>query len=92
MTSPPLTRRERVEQVRKRDYFAKYGEQARAVLSALLDKYADEGVEPIEQIEILKVQPLSQLGSPVELIERFGGREQYQRALRELKEQLYSAA
>jgi type I restriction enzyme R subunit len=89
---PPLTRRERAEQVRKRDYFARYGEQARAVLDALLQKYADEGIEPIESMDVLRVQPLSQLGSPVELVKRFGGREQYLKALRELREELYLAA
>ena len=58
---PPLTRQERADKVRKKDYFAKYGEQARAVLDALLDKYADEGVGPIEDINVLKVQPLNRL-------------------------------
>jgi type I restriction enzyme, R subunit len=89
---PPLTRRERAEQVRKRDYFAKYGEQARAVLDALLEKYADAGIEPIESVEVLKVQPFDRLGSPVELIKRFGSKAAYLQAVRELREQLYSAA
>lgn len=89
---PPLTRRERVEQVRKRDYFARYGEQARTVLDALLSKYADEGIEPIENIEVLRVQPLSQLGSPIELIKHFGGRAQYLKAIGELETALYLTA
>jgi type I restriction enzyme R subunit len=89
---PPLTRRERAEQVRKRDYFAKYGEQARAVLDTLLEKYADAGIEPIESVDVLKVQPFDRLGSPVELIKRFGGKAAYLQAVRELREQLYSAA
>lgn len=89
---PPLTRRERAEQVRKRDYFTRYGEQARAVLEALLEKYADDGIEPIESIEVLKVQPLAQLGAPVQLLNHFGGREPYLQAVQELREQLYAAA
>jgi type I restriction enzyme R subunit len=64
---PPLTRKERANNVRKRDVFTKYGEQARAVLDALLDKYADEGVGPIERIDVLNVQPLNALGTPVHL-------------------------
>jgi len=89
---PALTRRERVEQVRKRNYFTKYGEQARAVLNALLDKYADEGIENIERVAILKVQPFNQLGTPVELINYFGGKEQYLAAVQELETELYRAA
>lgn len=89
---PPLTRRERAEQVRKRDYFARYGEQARAVLDTLLEKYADAGIEPIESVEVLKVQPFDRLGSPMELITRFGGKAAYLEAVRELREQLYRAA
>ncbi len=89
---PPLTRRERADQVRKRDYFARYGEQARAVLDALLEKYADTGIEPIESIDVLKVQPFDQIGSPVELIKRFGSKDAYLEAVRELREQLYTAA
>jgi len=88
---PPLTRRERAENVRKRDYFTKYGETARRVLNALLDKYADEGIVHIEDIRILAVQPLSDLGTPVEIIEAFGGRDAYLKALRELERQLYAA-
>jgi len=89
---PPLTRRGRSEQVKKRDYFAKYGDEARAVLNALLDKYADEGIENIESMDVLRLQPLSEHGTPVEIINRFGGRDQYQQALRELEAHLYEAA
>ncbi len=88
---PPLTRRERAENVRKRDYFTKYGETARQVLNALLDKYADEGIVHIEDIRILTVQPLSDLGTPMEIIDAFGGQEAYLKALRELEQQLYAA-
>jgi type I restriction enzyme R subunit len=89
---PPLTRRERADKVRKRNYFAKYGEQARAVLDALLDKYADEGIENIESLNVLNVEPIRSLGTPVELIRAFGGRQQYEQAIRELEQQLYEAA
>jgi type I restriction enzyme R subunit len=89
---PPLTRKERAENVRKRNYFAKYGEQARAVLNALLDKYADEGLEPVESIDVLRVQPLNRLGTPVELVRHFGGREKYLQAVRELEKELYQAS
>ena len=86
---PPLTRRERAEKVRKRDVFTKYGEQARKVLEAILDKYADQGIVPIEKMEVLRVQPLSDMGTPMELIGWFGGKESYQTAMRELQEELY---
>lgn len=89
---PPLTRRERAEQVRKRNYFTRYGEKARAVLNALLDKYTDEGFEGIESLKVLNVQPLNSLGTPIELLKSFGGKDQYLQAVRELEEQLYTAA
>ena len=88
---PPLTRLERAANVRKRNYFAKYGNRARAILNALLDKYADEGIEHIEDINILQVHPLSALGTPVEIVSAFGGREQFLAAVRELEKQLYAA-
>ena len=65
---PPLTRKERANNVKKRNYFTKYGEQAKKVLEALLDKYADEGIENIESMEVLKVKPLTEYGSPIEII------------------------
>lgn len=86
---PPLTRRERVANVRKRNYFAKYGDTARAVLEALLDKYADEGIENLETIEVLKVQPFERFGSPYEIIREFGGKEKYLAVIRELENALY---
>ena len=86
---PPLTRTERVKNVKKRDYFTQYGEQARKVLEALLDKYADEGIENIEDMKILQVNPLDQFGSPMEIIELFGGKQQYQQALIELENEIY---
>lgn len=89
---PPLTRTERVNNVKKRDYFTKYGEQARKVLEALLDKYADEGIENIEDMKILQVNPLDQFGSPLEIVELFGGKKQYLKALAELEQEIYKAA
>jgi type I restriction enzyme R subunit len=86
---PPLTRRERAEQVRKRDYFTRFGAEARAVLDALLDKYADEGVGPLERLDVLRVQPLNELGTPAEIVGRFGGRQQYLDAVSELERELY---
>lgn len=87
---PPLTRRERANRVKKRNAFAKYGEVARKVIEALIDKYADEGVQTIESIEVLRVPPLDKLGTPTELVKSFGGRAQYDAALRSLEQELYS--
>ncbi len=89
---PPLTSAERANQVKKRDYFTQYGEQARQVLEDLLDKYADEGIENIEDMKILQVSPLDQLGSPVEIVKCFGGKKQYLKALSELESEIYKAA
>lgn len=89
---PPLSRKERADQVRKRDYFIKYGEEARAVLKALLNKYADQGVENLEDLNVLKVKPLKGLGTPIEIVQRFGSRQQYLAALRELQAELYRVA
>ncbi len=89
---PPLTRKERATNVRKRNYFTKYGDQARKVLDALLDKFADEGVDDIEDIGILKVRPLTQHGSPIEIIKQFGGKEPYQQAVHDLEDELYRAS
>jgi type I restriction enzyme, R subunit len=88
---PPLTRRERAEQVKKRNYFTQYGDQARRVLEALLEKYADEGVGQIEETQILTVAPFTQFGTPIEIVRAFGGVENYQQALHDLKASLYSA-
>ena len=86
---PPLTRRERAGNVKKRDVFTRYGPQARAVLDALLDKYADEGLASVEDLGVLRVQPLSDLGTPLELVRHFGGREGYVTAVQELEAALY---
>ncbi len=88
---PPLTREERAEQVKKRNYFSKYGEQAQQVLQALLDKYADEGVAAIEEPQVLTIAPFSQLGTPLELLRAFGGKDQYQQAVHELERAIYAS-
>ncbi len=85
----PLTRRERVENVRKRDVFTRYGGQARAVLGALLDKYADEGVINLDDANVLRIPPLDSLGTPVELVRAFGGKPGFERAVRDLQSALY---
>jgi len=89
---PPLTRAERVKNVKKRNYFTKYGEQTRKVLEALLDKYADEGIGNIEDMKILTVNPIDQFGSPLEIVQLFGGKKQYLKALTELEQEIYRKA
>lgn len=89
---PPLTRKERANNVKKRNYFTKYGEQARKVLETLLDKYADEGVENIESIEVLRVKPFDEYGSPIEIINEFGSKQKYLEAVKELENELYRKA
>ncbi|MBK8806791.1 MAG: DEAD/DEAH box helicase family protein [Bacteroidales bacterium] len=89
---PPLTRKERANNVKKRNYFTKYGEQARNVLEALLDKYADQGIENMENIQILTVPPISDFGSVTEIIKVFGSREAFDNAIKELENELYSVA
>ncbi len=87
---PPLTRRERAQRVKKRNVFTQYGPVARQVLETLIDKYADEGITTIESDAVLRVQPFTDLGSPVELIRSFGGRPQYLQALATLERELYA--
>jgi type I restriction enzyme R subunit len=88
----PLTRKERAEQVKKRDYFTKYGELARKVIATLLDKYADDGGLDFENPEIIRLEPLNRLGSPVEIIRAFGGKDAYDAAIQSLANELYSLA
>ena len=85
-----MTRKERANHVRKKNYFDKYSEKAREVLEALLDKYADEGLQHLEDINILNVQPFSQYGSPIEIIHEFGGRDQYLQAVESLEKEIYA--
>ena len=89
---PPLTRRERANEVKKRNYFTKYSDTAQKVLNALLDKYADAGVEEIESLNVLKVKPLDQLGSPMEIVrEGFGSKKDYHQAISDLENEIYWA-
>lgn len=88
----PLTRKERAEQVKKRDYFTRYGDLARKVIAALLDKYADDGGLDFENPEIIRLDPLSKLGSPVEIIRAFGGKPAYDAAIHALSGELYRVA
>jgi len=89
---PPLTRRERAENVRKRDVFTKYGKQARAVLEALLQKYQDEGVTSLDDPQILKIAQFDAMGTPIELLKTFGGRSGFEQAVHELQSALYQGA
>ncbi len=87
---PPLTRKERANNVKKRNYFTKYGEQAKAVLNALLEKYADEGISTLESARVLKLQPFSSMGTPMEIInDVFGGKNNYENAIQELEQELF---
>ena len=85
----PLTRRERADHVKKRDVFNTYGAQARAVLDALLAKYADEGMFNLDDTNVLRIPPFTQLGTPVQLIEAFGGRDDFVEAVHVLQSALY---
>lgn len=88
----PLTRKERAENVKKRNYFTKYGELAQQVINALLDKYASDGLLTIEDTKVLKLDPINKIALPVEIIQAFGGKEAYKTALRELENALYRTA
>jgi type I restriction enzyme, R subunit len=85
----PLSRRERVNNVKKRDVFTKYGGQARAVLDALLAKYADEGVLNLDDANVLKITPFNSMGTPVQLIRAFGDRQGFEKAVRDIQVCLY---
>ncbi|MFV0543416.1 MAG: EcoAI/FtnUII family type I restriction enzme subunit R [Marinicella pacifica] len=87
---PPLTRQERINNVKKRNYFTKYSEQAQNVLNILLDKYADVGLSEMENIRIFKTSPLNELGSTKEIITNiFGSKKEYYKALADLEQALY---
>ncbi|HHF3242213.1 TPA: EcoAI/FtnUII family type I restriction enzme subunit R [Vibrio alginolyticus] len=87
----PLTRKERANNVKKRDVFGKYGEQAKLVLEALVDKFAQHGVQDIENPRILELPPFDQLGSKTQIRRNiFGGLDKYQQAIKELENELYS--
>ncbi|MFC3040398.1 EcoAI/FtnUII family type I restriction enzme subunit R [Virgibacillus xinjiangensis] len=86
----PLTRKERVNGVKRTDYFSKYGEKARQVLETLLEKYEDEGIVNIESMQVLKLPEFQDHGSLMEIIQAFGGKKQYKQALQELEQELYT--
>ena len=86
---PPLTRKERAEKVRRRNIFTQYGDTARAVLDALLEKYADSGLKRVESLDILKVAPFPKFGTSVEIFKSFGGKPAYLAAIRTLETALY---
>lgn len=86
----PLTRRERAENVKKRDIFNKYGEKARKVLEALLEKYANDGITQLENRTVLRLDPFRHMGSPANIAKFFGGNQQYFSAVKELEELIYN--
>lgn len=93
---PPLSRKERADNVKKRSYFAKYGEEARKVLEAILDKYSDEGIDAVDDakdntklVDFLKLPPISNIGLPLQIINDFGGKQNYLYAIKELEQQIY---
>lgn len=90
--APALTRRERAENVRKRNYWTKYGDKACKVLNALLEKYAQTGIEEIEDMKVLTVAPIKGIGTPAEIVNLFGGKLQYLQAIRELEAEIYKVA
>jgi type I restriction enzyme, R subunit len=89
---PALTRKERAEKVRKRNYFAKYEGVSQKVLNSLLEKYESDGITSIEQGSVLKVKPLNTIGSPVELVRAFGKKEDFEKAIKDLENEIYSIA
>lgn len=86
----PLTRKERAENVKKRDVFNRYGAEARKVLEALLDKYANDGISQLENRMVLKLDPFRQMGSPANIAKLFGGNKQYFSAVKELENLIYN--
>ncbi len=89
---PPLTRKQRADQLRKTGYFDKYEGPARQVLDGLLAKYTDAGIEPVEDVKVLRLDPFRTMGSPIELIQAFGGKKGYTDAIRRLEAALYNSA
>ena len=85
----PLTRKERADNVKKRDFLSRYNGVAREVLEALLDKYMNTGIYEIEKTEILKLDPFMKYGKPAKIASYFGGKAGYLQAVHELEEELY---
>ena len=86
----PLTRRERANNVKKRNFFSKYSGVAREILEALLDKYMNEGIYEIENTDVLKLDPFARFGKPAKIASFFGGKEGYLQAIHALEDALYS--
>ena len=86
----PLTRRERANNVKKRDFLSKYSDTARKVLEALLEKYMNSGIYEVENFSVLKLDPFLKMGTPAKIIKQFGGKEAYLKAVKELERELYS--
>ena len=89
---PPLTRKERANNVKKRNYFGKYEGKAREVLEALLDKYAENGILDFEKSNILEIPPFNSIGKPTKIVKLFGGKLEFEKAVRELEYQIYKSA
>ena len=89
---PPLTRKERANNVKKRNYFGKYEGKAREVLEALLEKYAENGILDFEKANILEIPPFNSIGKPTKIIKLFGGKVAFEQAIRELEYQIYKSA
>ena len=89
---PPVTRRERTNNVKKRNYFAKYEGKAREVLEALLDKYADYGILNLEDSDILDTAPFNKIGKPQKIVKLFGGLDKFEQALKDLENEIYKVA
>lgn len=87
----PLTRRERANNVKKRDFLSKYSGAAREVLEALLDKYMNTGIYEIEKTEVLKLDPFVKMGRPAKIASYFGGKDGYLKAVKELENQIYTS-
>lgn len=88
---PPLSRWERANNVKKNNYFTKYGDKAVEIINALLDKYADEGIENIESIKVLQLPDFKRFGSPVEIVKLFGGKDKYLNVIAQIEQHLYAA-
>ena len=85
----PLTRKERANNVIKRDFLSRYGDQAREVLEALLDQYMNVGIYELESMDVLKLDPLKKFGAPAKIVKLFGGKDGYLKAVRKLEELIY---
>ena len=85
----PLTRQERANNVKKRDFFSKYSGDAKAVLEILLDKYMNQGITEVEDIRVLSLTDFAEYGKPSKIVKLFGGKEQYEKAVKELEENIY---